>query len=122
MDSTETKALHALLADRSGTSSKDHHARECIQLLHHVYVYGATSGLMLIGNNVKFMYAIELSFSQELLAAYKEVTNYIYQFFDYFYETSLEKFPESEVENALELRNKSKTKKNYRYSCILDKL
>ena len=99
VDLTDAMILHQLLAD---SSIKDHHKRECIQLLHHVYVYGATSELLVIGNNVKFLYAIEVTFLPELLLAYKNVVEYISKYFDFFC-LSLDEFPEEKIQDALEI-------------------
>ena len=109
-DSDDPKKLHDLLRDQT---KKDRHKRECIQLLHDVFVYGATAGLLLIGNNEKFLYAIEVAFSAELLSAFERVTDYLFKnYFEFFYKPTLEDFPEEKVEAALELRNNSKHKKN----------
>ena len=114
LDSTrDASTLHQLLLDQSRTSGKDRHMRECIQLLHHVFVYGATAGLLLIGNNVRLIYAIEVSFSDDLLMAYNQVTKFIFEkYFHFFYESSLDDFPVEKIEVSLELRNESKQKKN----------
>ena len=114
MESDNPAPLHKLLQTTEGKRKR--HQSECIQLLHHVFVYGATTGLFLIGNNSKLLFSIEVAFSGGLLSAYEEVVKYLYKQFDFFYEKSLEDFPIKKIEQALILRNEKKKKKNAKIS------
>ena len=100
--------LHKLLKSKE---KKHRHKAECIQLLHHVYVYGASAGLFIIGNNSKCLYAVEVSFSRDLLNAYERIVKFIYNNFKYFYNEKLDDFPHEQIEKALEHRNQSQQKK-----------
>lgn len=51
---------------------------ENLQLLHHVYTYGAKHGLMAIGDNESLMYCVLVSFSEELKEAYGEILDFMY--------------------------------------------
>ena len=111
VNSTDASVLHKLLANPDG--KKNQFKGECIQLLHHAFVYGATSGLFIIGNRNKVIYAIEVIFSPTLLLAYEEVVDYLFEnYFKTFYDTSLENFPKEKIEEALAIRNEKKKKKN----------
>ena len=110
ISSDESSKLHNLLG-KEGISNKNRYQSECIQLLHHVYVYSASSGLFIIGNNEKLLFGAEVSFSPELLSAYSRLVNYIYtEHFEFFYANTLNDFPEEKVEKALKLRNEKKKK------------
>ena len=85
---------------------------EFYQVLHHTYTYGVEKCLLIIGSNKRFLYAIEITFSRELLRSYNNVMNLLYErYYEFLYcETLDEDFPVSKIEQALELKNLKKKK------------
>lgn len=87
--SSDEDLLQVLLHD-DGYEKRE--KSESFQLLHGVYVTGATQGLLLVGSNNALMYGLRVSFRQDLLEAYEKVIDYIY-------ETLAKPFFESSVED-----------------------
>lgn len=81
--------------------------KECIQLLHHVFTFGAKEGLMLIGDRDELMCVIQVHFSEALRQAYSNIVKYMLDtYFVKFYEESAD-LPMTEIESALEALNGS---------------
>jgi hypothetical protein len=101
--SSNDQLLRTLIHDKDNSQSSE---KEAFQLLHSVYVAGASKGIMVIGSREKFMYSVEVQYTQELLNAFGVVLDYIYeQHFKSFYEDSVNAFLEKkqeEIEQALE--------------------
>ena len=86
--------LHLLISDEANPTRK---VSESFQLLHSVFVAGATQGLLLVGSKDTLMYGVKVAFDAELLYAYSAVVDYIYdKYAKLFFESTIEELQANE--------------------------
>ena len=65
--------------------------------LHSVYTAGAKRGILLVGTKTEVVYAVDVSYDQELLSAYETVLDYVYEHtFAPFYDNTIEELQHNE--------------------------
>lgn len=105
------KAGDTILYDLLGDDKDTRRAtQECYQLLHHAHTYGLEKCLMIVGSDVSFLYAIEISFPSYLLQGYSNTMNILYdKYFALFYSPTLDdSFPMETITKVLEIKNRRK--------------
>ena len=88
-------------------------SRELFQLLHHAYVFGSTQVLLIVGMGNQFQFAVRVDFPGLLFEAYGRLIGMCFdKWFCPFYKEDLEDFPMEKIEEALQIRNSKRKKKD----------
>jgi hypothetical protein len=77
---------------------------EALQLLHHVYCYGSSQAIFLVGNDKRLMCALVVNFPTDLLQAWGDVIDHLYQGYlkwAFSSHRATNPLPEARIERAL---------------------
>ena len=106
----DDKKLHDLIGSSLDRTRSNH---ECFQLLHHAFVFGESDVLLIVGTGKQFRYVVRICFSQDLMNAYGRLVKKCFDsWFNPFYANSLDNFPFKRMEEALDIQNSSRKKKD----------
>ena len=101
-------SLHSLIGD---VKNKKRSTLEMYQMLHHAYMYGVDSCMLLVGTDKSLLYVVEVNFPSSTIEAYHEsLDTLFFKYYNFLYQSTFEEssFPCDRIQQALDLHNEGR--------------